>query len=89
MLSNEAKEKEVLELLEEFAHCLRSNVRRNISELAIAGEWGIALEELTNMLNENDIPVPRRHLERIQSLCREMGMSDSCWSMLCHLVVPA
>lgn len=80
------QENELLAILDDCAHLLQPSVCTHISDLAHAGEWGVALEELCNMLYEDDITIFRSMLNRIQALGLAMKMDESSWSMLNELV---
>ena len=53
-----------------------------LGQLVLAGEPGVALENLSTQLYEYDVTVNRTTFEEIESLCKEMGLDTKYWSRL-------
>jgi len=82
----DTKESLLNDLTKEFSENLPSAVVEHIDDLSNAGEWGVGLEELCNMIYEYDVSVSEIQYEKIKKLGRVMEMDSSTWDMLKELV---
>ena len=79
-------EKELLEIVEELSDQLEKDILSHIKDLAQAGEWGVALEDLCNMLFEYDVKISQRIFNRIEKLGIAMSMEKSSWDFIKPLI---
>ena len=77
-----AKERELLDILQELSPALPQSVRTDVAELTGAGEWGLALEVLCEMVQEHDVVITAWLFRRIELLGRSMITDDSGWIAL-------
>ena len=78
----DAKESLLNDLTKEFTESLPTDVVEHIASLSSAGEWGVGLEELCNMVYEYDVPISKVQYEKMKELGRLMEMDSSTWDIL-------
>jgi hypothetical protein len=69
------KEMQISELLLEFSGKLSEEILLSIKELNSSNEWGVALEELCNMLYEYNINLELKQYQAIERLGLEMEIN--------------
>ena len=82
----DSKELKINELLLEFSGVLSSDILSNIKSLNDASEWGIALEELCNMLFEFDVIIDLSQYKSIEKVGLEMNLDENGWIFLKPLI---
>jgi hypothetical protein len=75
-------EMRTLALLKHFENAIPADRYSDLVELAMHNEWGVALENLCQNLNDDDAPVGQGELEEIQALTADMGMPATTWDFL-------
>ena len=78
----DAKESLLNDLTKEFTESLPTGVVEHVASLSSAGEWGVGLEELCNMVYEYDVPISKVQYEKMKELGRLMEMDSSAWDIL-------
>lgn len=70
-------EKRMQAVLDEISQYLVPDTERNVRELLVHGEAGIALELLCSQLAEFDIAIPLKIKEQLAVFAEDMGMEVS------------
>ena len=79
---NKSLEERLVGLTQIFGGHLPAEVIDEIVDLITHREWGVALENLCQQVNEYDAPLTISTYETIRSLAAEMNMSDKTWVFL-------
>ena len=70
-------EKKIVSVLKELSqHITKEDFIEILNLVETHGEYGIAMESLCSVLEENEIPIPNQTLEVIIDLFREMDFGN-------------
>lgn len=80
-------EKKLSILINDLTSKLDSNIIDSIIESIKSGEYGVALEELSNMIFEYDVKISSSQFNSIKDIGTTMKLDSDVWNMLETLIV--
>ncbi len=87
MTTTDDRERRLLRILEGIGERLSGPERAEVEMFLSVGEYGLALETLSDILTEESRPFPRPVFEEIVELAELMGIRDAVVTvLLCRLV---